>query len=52
MKKTYIVPSVKVAEVEIESIICESIDNKGDYHNGLTPGSRRDRSDDWDEEDW
>lgn len=50
MKKTYITPSVKVSEVEIENIICQSIDVQDEYGNGLTVGSRRDRfEDEWEE---
>lgn len=54
MKKTYISPDMKVAEMELEALICESLmlSNEGfqkDLENDLTTGSGLTKKDNlWD----
>ena len=52
MKKTYIAPLTEVVKINAEQMICESIQQKGDYNSTTMTIAGKDDFDDFDEDLW
>lgn len=48
MKKQYIIPTTRLVNMSLATLVCTSVGIKGDYDEGLTIGSK-DRTDENDE---
>ncbi len=52
MKKTYIAPLTEVVKINVEQMICESIQQKGAYDPSDMTIAGKDDFDDYDEDLW
>ena len=50
MKKTYMIPTIKVVKIQPTSLLNESMGMKGDLNGNVTIGARRARFSEWDED--